>query len=215
MKSPSGNKVQKKSAAPPLERFTPLLRFIAYQIVWWLLVYSVKLEELSQIQQLSNLLALVVSMVSLTIILNRKRNTQARRLMLALVVVGYVIDSLWVTAGYMQTRPVFDLASPIKLAPPWLFAIWISFAAISIFSVSLESKSLFATPSKKFATLFALTALGAIGGPLSYMVGEPLGVLILQNRPTSTVLLSIEWAIMFPLILVAAWFVRAQDSQFE
>lgn len=203
--------MQKKSERPIDIRPASLLRFIGYQIVWWLLVYSAKLEEISQIWQLSNLMALIVSILSLNVVLNRKPNTLPRRRLALLALLGYTIDSIWVTMGYIATKPTIEVANGLMLAPPWLFAIWISFAAICMTSVSLESKSLFNARIKAFATLAALIAAGAIGGPLSYMVGEPIGVLTLRHRPLSTALLAIEWAIMFPVLLVAAWAVRAND----
>ncbi len=201
------------AASSQSSRYTGLLRFLAYQLIWWMLVYSVKIEAQSGVAQLSNLLALIVSVVSLNLIISRKKTSRPRLLMMALVVFGFAVDSISISLGLIETAPTYQLMKNLSVGPAWLFAIWISFAAMCIISVSPDSRKLFSTSLKRAATLFVLVLSGAIGGPLSYMVGEPLGVMTLPMRPNSIIVLGIQWALLFPAFLVTAWFVQNSDTK--
>lgn len=203
-----------------LEKLMPLFRFLAYQIVWWLLVFSSKIEADTGIYQFSNLVALIVSIASLALILGpdprgvfHQELTHPRRLV-AMAVFGFLIDSLWITRGLIEARPTYGISGIFTLAPPWLFAIWISFAATCLTTVSHDSNRLFRTPRSKILTIAAMALLGAVGGPLSYMVGAPLKVLTFaEPKSTAIALIAFEWSIMFPVVLIAAWFALTQKTK--
>lgn len=103
-----------------------------------------------------------------------------RLLLVALAGIG--LDSLWLLLGLFQF-------SGSQTFPVWMMALWLAFACwwwltLSRFALSRRWQ----------------IAIGALGGPFSYFIGERLGGLQ-WHQPTAVVLsaLAIGWAIYLPL----------------
>jgi len=98
-----------------------------------------------------------------------------------LLVLGIALDSLWLALDLFQFN-----GSP--WLPLWMLALWLGFAC--------WWRQLMATFN---LPLRWLIPLGAIGGPLSYFIGERLGAMELQHTPSLVYpLLACGWAIYLP-----------------
>lgn len=72
----------------------------------------------------------------------------------------------------------------------WFASLWAAFATTLQLSLAwMQSRPLVAI------------AFGAIGGPLAYLAGERLGAIVLPSKLQSLIVLSIEWAILTPLLM--------------
>jgi len=115
------------------------------------------------------------------------------KLVLACGAIGIVFDSLLLATGWIS----YPSGSWIPgLAPYWIVAIWLLFATTLYLSMgSLRGRH----------WLAALA--GALGGPLSYMAGEKLGGIGLNNPEAAMVALAVGWGILMPLIssLAVRW----------
>lgn len=122
----------------------------------------------------------------------RSQHKQAESSLLLLAALfGLVFDSLLLQLGWVAFEPVAYW--PNAISPPWMIALWASFA--STLNISLNWL-------KKYTTLACL--LGAISGPLCYWAGERLGALHLVNFNLAMVYLAVGWAIAVPLLLNVA-----------
>lgn len=120
---------------------------------------------------------------------------------LAIALFGFLLDSVWIKSRWMMTVPLVTLGShghALLLAPYWLLGLWFAFVAFCFYGLRHWSLSLRTS---------ALT--GAVVGVLSYMAGEPLGVLLLPDaalapvdRAVTLLALAAEWAVLFPLLVV-------------
>lgn len=83
---------------------------------------------------------------------------------------------------------------PTWLVPGWVFALWIAFATLPLRSLSwLAGRPLLAF------------ALGAAGGPLSFLAGVRLGATTLPAGDLAGLAaLALEWAVATPLLLHCA-----------
>lgn len=112
------------------------------------------------------------------------------KLLLLVTLIGTVLDSGLRAAGLLGYSSVPE-SWPSFLAPPWIIALWTSFAALLRHSLS------WLRPKLVLAFLF-----GAIGGPMSFLGGRRLGAVDL-GEPESLALaaLAVEWALLTPLLL--------------
>lgn len=88
---------------------------------------------------------------------------------------------------------IFDFAdTPLLLnwSNIWLFSLWVLF--LTTFNSALRFM-------KRYSLAF-LSICGAIGGTISYYSAIRLGVLNTKDLFTTIIYLSINWAILFPLI---------------
>lgn len=104
---------------------------------------------------------------------------------------GAVIDSAMTMSGALR-YPTSAEGWSFKIAPPWIFALWFAFAMMPRFSLAW----LRGRPKLGFV-------LGAIGGPLSFLGGNRLGV-IEGGSPATWLLLAVEYAILTPVFLKLA-----------
>ena len=124
------------------------------------------------------------------------RGVRARevRVWLTVGAVGATLDSALHSAGLLgfpaEARPPGALWE--HLAPPWIIVLWV--AVGSMLTASL---------GWLHGRLRLAAALGAIGGPLSFWSGIRLGATEMPAGTASATALSIEYAVVFPILLRA------------
>ncbi|MCU5772918.1 DUF2878 domain-containing protein [Erwiniaceae bacterium BAC15a-03b] len=108
--------------------------------------------------------------------------------LLTLAILGIALDSLWLALD------LFHFSGSHWL-PLWMLSLWLAFAC--------WWRTLMATLKLPVS---GLIALGAIGGPLSYLIGAQLGAMQLQRSAALVYpLLACGWAIYLPL---TGWILR-------
>jgi hypothetical protein len=116
------------------------------------------------------------------------RPKREARLLLSAGMLGILIDSLKKTSGLVLYKtPWPDIW---WLAPLWITAMWVLFATSLTTSLSwLQGRPLLQA------------ALGALGGPLSYLAGERLGAIAFYYPDWITLaILAVIWAGAVPLL---------------
>jgi len=126
---------------------------------------------------------------SLLIVLHLALATRPRteaRLLLYCAVIGTVFDSLLLATGWVSYPNGEWLPG---LAPFWIIAIWVLFASTLNLSMAwLKGRT------------YLAVILGAIGGPLSYIAGEKLNAISLDQPVPALAMLAIGWAFMMPVL---------------
>ncbi|MCF7971457.1 MAG: DUF2878 domain-containing protein [Methylococcaceae bacterium] len=114
-------------------------------------------------------------------------------LMLVAVLLGFMLDSTWISLGWMQ----FASPAPIpRLAPLWILLLWMGLALTLNHSLAWLQNRLW---------LAGFSA--AIASPLSYLGAERLGaVQITGNFYLWLFFIAVSWAIAVPTLL---WLARA------
>ena len=112
---------------------------------------------------------------------------------------GVLIDSVLALLGVY----IFSDSGQFLPVPYWLVLLWLVFAATVRHSLSyLRDK------------YWLAAALGAVGGPLSYLGGMKLGAVDFGYRPAAVLaILSIIWACLMPVIFLISHCVEAQLRQ--
>ncbi|NNF67719.1 MAG: DUF2878 domain-containing protein [Gammaproteobacteria bacterium] len=109
------------------------------------------------------------------------------RLILLVGVLGAIVDSSLGLFGVM-TYVVGDSTS--QLAPPWLIALWMSFATVLPYGLRWLS-------TKPLVSI----VMGAAAGPASYYGGSKAGAVIMGDALIfSLVAIGVAWALVMPLI---------------
>ncbi|MFT6712455.1 MAG: hypothetical protein ACJATO_002845, partial [Arenicella sp.] len=118
-----------------------------------------------------------------------RRHPNDIKVLLAAVVLGLIIDTIWVTFGFM----VFKDPRPVPwLSPGWIIIMWAGFALTINHSMSWLSLH---------PMLPAL--MGLIGGPLAYFAGRRLGAVEYLTDPVLiSCMLAIAWAIALSLLVM-------------
>ena len=94
---------------------------------------------------------------------------------------GYVIDSALTLIGVIRFPPTSLALGP---SPMWMVSLWFTFGAL----LSAPLRSLLTRPA-------LAVALGAIGGPVSYMGGARTGAMeVLWSAPLTAATLGAVWA---------------------
>jgi len=117
-------------------------------------------------------------------------------LILSAAVVGCAADSVLVQAGWIA----YATPSPaLLLVPAWIAGLWLAFA------LTLNHSLGWLHGRWTLAVLF-----GAIGGPLAFWIAQRLkAVTLIEPQWQGYVALSVEWALMTPLLLaMASYFLR-------
>ncbi len=100
---------------------------------------------------------------------------------------GFVIDQTLFGSG------VFNLAGHSALAPLWLTCLWPVFATTLMHAFDwLQGR------------LVLSSAVGAVGGCLSYIAGVRLTVIDFGSALWGPVIIAALWAVIFPLFLTAS-----------
>ena len=105
-------------------------------------------------------------------------------------IIGFFVDSFKAFSGFITYNGVFS----DNLAPLWIIAMWIGFAATINHSGSWIKKRY----------LIAIL-LGAIFGPLNYLVGDNMDALsINMNFSQNILVLSFVWGVSVPFLYYLA-----------
>jgi len=154
-----------------------LLNFAAFQAGWFACV----LGAARGMPWLGPLVVLVV--VALHLRLSR-RPLRELQLVLMAAALGLVIDSLLLSTGWLAYPSGLWLPG---FAPYWIVAMWALFATTLNVSLGwLHGRTALAA------------ALGAVGGPLSYLAGEKLGGIALVNPTAALLALGVAWGLAMP-----------------
>jgi hypothetical protein len=112
------------------------------------------------------------------------------KLILACSAIGLVFDSLLMATGWVSYPSGLWLPG---LAPYWIIAMWFLFAT----TLNLSMGWLRGRP-------WLAVIAGALGGPLSYLAGEKLGGIRLENPEPALIALALAWAVIMPAIAALA-----------
>lgn len=160
-----------------------IINYLTFQLGWFACVLSAA----SGRPALGLLTALLV--LGLHLALARQLWNEVR-LILASGAIGTVFDSLLLATGWVSYPSGAWLPG---LAPYWIVAMWLLFGATLNLSMGwLKGRPLLA----------AFT--GAVGGPLSYIAGEKLGAIRLENPDAALAMLAVAWAFIMPALAVLA-----------
>lgn len=130
-------------------------------------------------------------------VLRSRRRRDALVLTLATAAIGLAVDSVQIALGTLR----FDVGTITSwLPPPWLVLVWAQFAMTFHFGLAwLKGR-----PGR--AAMF-----GAVGGPLAFLAGRRLGVVVLHpDLWPSMVTLALGWSIAIP---AAVWFAEQQSGR--
>ena len=118
----------------------------------------------------------------------KNRHPNDLKLVIASIVLGMIVDTIWVKAGYMDFA---DKRPFNSFAPAWIVVLWVGFAL----TVNHSLKWLIAHP-----LLPALT--GAIAAPITYFAGIKLGAVVYTESVTTVSIgLAIAWAISLTILV--------------
>lgn len=110
-----------------------------------------------------------------------------------LTVVGSIIDTIYLHADLInfESNPFAPYFSP-----PWMIAIWISFAMIY-----------YALLKSLYHRYFLLGGLSLVGFTLAYYVGAEIGAASFPYGNLSSVLVGVTWSVALPvcMILYNSW----------
>ena len=111
-------------------------------------------------------------------------------LVVACGVIGAWFDSILAATGWVS-YPAGQFAP--NLAPYWIVTMWMLFATTLNRSMSWLKGRL------------ALAAvMGAIAGPMSYYAGSKLGGIVFESPLAATIVLSVGWAAIMPVVVLLA-----------
>lgn len=162
---------------------TMLLNFAAFQIGWFAAV-------LGAANGMPWAGPLVIAAVIALHLATVRRPSEELALIAACGLIGAVMDSLLVAAGWV-TYPaglVFQNA-----APYWIVAMWMLFATTLNISLGwLKSRKL------------AGAVFGLVGGPLAYYTGFKLGGIQFTDFTAAMIALAVGWAAVVPVLLLLA-----------
>ena len=157
-----------------------IVNFVAFQAGWFLSVYG-------GAQQMPWLGPIAVA-VALTIHLGAAHKpSQELVLILSCALIGCVFDSALLAFGWVQySSGVFAEFA----APYWIITMWM------LFATTLNVSMRWLRNRETLAVLF-----GLLGGPISYIIGQKIGGIILVEQVAALTALAIGWAIMMPMLL--------------
>jgi hypothetical protein len=122
---------------------------------------------------------------------NSKQHRADARLLLYVVMIGFVVDSAFAASGMISYRAAVPWP---ELAPLWIVALWASFALTLNHSLAYLQNHL------RLAAV-----LGAIGAPLAYSAAARWEALGLAAPVTNSLLvLAATWALLTPALSVLA-----------
>lgn len=169
-----------------------LLNFVLFQLVWFAAVDGAA----EGVLLVGPAAAIGFAVLHLTLVKDYERWREFRFLV-GVTFLGALCDACLLAMGatiYPTSAPGAVGAWPVVLSwlpPAWILSLWLAFACLPRFSLAwLRGRYGLAV------------ALGAIGGPFSYMAGVHLGGVALGESPTFTLgVLAVEYALVMPLLL--------------
>jgi len=160
-----------------------LINYVSFQAGWLACVLSAAYGR-----PLIGLM-IVVLLTALHLGLALRRRIEARMLLIC-AAAGAVFDSLLLATGWVSYPNGEWLPG---LAPYWIVAIWILFGTTLNLSMAwLKGR------------FYLAVLMGAAGGPLSYIGGQQLGAIQLENEPAALIALGVAWAVLMPALSLLA-----------
>lgn len=168
-----------------------LVNFALFQAVWFLAV----LGAADGRPWLGALAAALLLPLNLAFVPAGRRGRDVR-MWCAVGVLGLALDSALLGAGLVGFPDVARPAGPSAVwdhvVPPWIVALWVAVG-------TLLRASLGWLRGRPWVT----AACGAVGGPLSFWSGVRLGATEMPAGWLSVLALSVEYAVLFPILLAA------------
>jgi len=133
----------------------------------------------------------VFALLALAWHLHQARDARAE---LSVVVTAALVGALW--DSILAASGMVRFANGVLIegtAAHWMIALWVLFATTLNVSLAWLKRH-----------LTAAAILGALGGPLAYLAGARLGALSLPDSTLTLPLLAIGWALITPLLCLAA-----------
>jgi len=160
-----------------------LLNYVTFQIGWLACVLSAAHGR--------PLLGLLVAILILGLHLAlAPRLRQEIKMLLVCATIGSIFDSLLLATGWVS-YPNGEWIPGV--APYWIVAMWFLFCATLNLSMGwLKGK------------LVLAAVMGALGGPLSYIAGQNLNAIRLENPEAALIAVAIAWTFMMPVLCVLA-----------
>ncbi|MFT4542200.1 MAG: hypothetical protein ACI841_003927 [Planctomycetota bacterium] len=182
-----------------------LANFAVFQAVWFGAVLGACEGEI----WLGPIAATLGILVHLCMLPQTDRWLRELSLVASFGIIGSAIDSSLYLANLLQ-YPTSAESWLLPMVPPWIAALWFATGILPRFSLAWLSRS-----------AWLASIAGALGGPASFLAGRSLGVIESGNNlETTLVVLSIEYAVLVPLLLYAhaRWvkgIPRTEDSEFD
>lgn len=133
--------------------------------------------------------ALGIAIVVLHVLTAARPARDAALVGLALLI-GVVADGAMLHAGWI----VYADPGPLPALPPaWLMTLW------ALFAITLNRSLRWMRDRPLLAV-----ALGALGGPLSYLGAARLGAVSLPSPAVASLALAVTWALVTPVLLALA-----------
>lgn len=138
----------------------------------------------------------VVVMLVVALHLGRVAQPQPELMLIAIAgLLGVLFDSALARTNWVTYPNGILLAGT---APYWIVTMWLSFA--TTLNVSLRWLR---------SRVWAAAAIGAIGGPISYLAGQQFGALEFLFPAGALAFLAIGWALVIPALI---WFSERFDG---
>jgi hypothetical protein len=171
-----------------------VINFIAFQLAWLACVLGVANEH-----ALAATL-FVVAVIVLHLTLAHRRIPEVL-LIAVTALVGFIWDSSLVALGLMN-YPTGKFA--LGFAPYWTVAMW------ALFATSLNLSMTWLKGRTQLAAL-----LGAVGGPMAYLVGERLGGVQMPDPLLALGVQALGWAVLLPVLTALASRLNGFESPSE
>ena len=165
-----------------------LINFIAFQLGWFACV-------LGAANGMPWLGPIVVAAAVVLHLVRARRPRPELWLICSAMVLGLAVDSLLLATGWLSYPSGLWLPG---LAPYWIVAMWALFATTLNVSMGwMRGRPLLAV------------VMGAVGGPLSYLAGQKLGGIELNQTTYALAALAVAWAVAMPLL---SWLAARLDG---
>ncbi len=156
------------------------LTLTGYQITWLACVFG-------EIKFNQPLLGIYVGSIYLFVYIyfnNHKLNFL--KISLFISIPGYLFDTLMVYFSFYEFNNSFILGT----LPVWMIVLWLSFSTLfdEIFTIFKEYK-------------FLGIALSGLLGPLTYYLGEPIGIILISNYLIFFLLMVLFWVLLMTFYL--------------
>jgi hypothetical protein len=160
-----------------------LLNYVTFQIGWLACVMFAAANL--------PLLGLTVALLVLTLHLALATRFWAEvKILLACAAIGTVFDSLLLASGWVSYPNGEWIPG---LAPYWIVVMWLLFGATLNLSMAwLKGR------------MVPAAFLGLLGGPLSYIAGQNLGAIRLENPEAALITVALAWTGLMPLLCLLA-----------
>ena len=157
-----------------------LFNILGFQLCWWACVLGVK-YDLAYIGPLIMLLFIVLHLKYVS----NNFNEEIVLLTFGLVS-GLLVDGFFKFTGTIEYLGGFE---NILIAPIWILAMWAGFCMTIRHSLGWLNKN-----------LILQFILGFIFGPLSYIAGKKMGVLLFETSIQNLFIIGILWGLSVPLL---------------